>query len=156
MQGKPEAKTPQLGLFGFKFLLAFVGASIPAAIAAKVLYGAQLADVDWLHGSAESFLTLTNLFIVLGFRRAVANGDSSFKVVPERFQSCSSRSFQSFLVDRNEQQACHTLVTRSYSGRMIQSQSSFPRQLLLLRPWSWQAPFSQEVCRPPASRRNTR
>lgn len=71
--GRPENKTPELGLFGFKFLLAFVGVSIPAAIAAKVLYGAQLADVDYLHGGAESFLTLTNLFIVLGFRRAVSD-----------------------------------------------------------------------------------
>ena len=50
--GRPENKTPELGLFGFKFLLVFVGASIPAAIAAKVLYGAQLADVDYLHGGA--------------------------------------------------------------------------------------------------------
>ena len=39
---------------------------------AQSLYGKGLADVDWLHGGAESFLTLTNLFIVLGFRRAVA------------------------------------------------------------------------------------
>ena len=70
--GKEENKTPELGLFGFKFLLVFVGASIPAAIAAKVFYGAQLADVDYLHGGAESFLAITNLFIVLGFRRAVA------------------------------------------------------------------------------------
>jgi hypothetical protein len=81
--GRPENKTPELGLFGFKFLLAFVGASIPAAIAAKVLYGAQLADVDYLHGGAESFLALTNLFIVLGFRRAVA-GAPGYKDPPMR------------------------------------------------------------------------
>ncbi len=73
--GKEDNKTPELGLFGFKFLLAFVAASIPAAIAAKILYGAQLADVDYLHGGAESFLALTNLFIVLGFRRAVAGAE---------------------------------------------------------------------------------
>ena len=79
--GKEENKTPELGLFGFKFLLAFVAASIPAAIAAKVLYGAQLADVDYLHGGAESFLALTNLFIVLGFRRAVA-GAPGYKDAP--------------------------------------------------------------------------
>lgn len=79
--GRPENKTPELGLFGFKFLLVFVGASIPAAIAAKVLYGAQLADVDYLHGGAESFLALTNLFIVLGFRRAVA-GTPGYKDAP--------------------------------------------------------------------------
>ena len=77
--GRPESKTPELALFGFKFLLVFVVATIPAAIAAKMMYGAQLADVDWLHGPAESFLTLTNLFIVLGFRRAVAGADASFK-----------------------------------------------------------------------------
>ncbi|NJR15811.1 MAG: DUF3593 domain-containing protein, partial [Calothrix sp. CSU_2_0] len=27
--------------------------------------------VDWLHGSAEVFLTLTNILVVLGFRQAV-------------------------------------------------------------------------------------
>ena len=31
--------------------------------AAKIKYGTILANVDWLHGSAESFLTITNLFI---------------------------------------------------------------------------------------------
>ena len=31
--------------------------------AAKLKYGTILANVDWLHGSAESFLTITNLFI---------------------------------------------------------------------------------------------
>ena len=77
--GRPESKTPELGLFGFRFLLVFVVATIPAAIAAKAMYGAQLADVDWLHGPAEAFLTLTNLCIVLGFRRAVAGVDASFK-----------------------------------------------------------------------------
>ena len=80
--GKPETKTPELGLFGFKFLLAFVAVSIPAAIAAKVMYGAQLADVDWLHGGAESFLAITNYFIVVGFRRAVQGGTPGFKDAP--------------------------------------------------------------------------
>lgn len=31
--------------------------------AAKVKYGTILANVDWLHGSAESMLTITNLLI---------------------------------------------------------------------------------------------
>jgi hypothetical protein len=30
-----------------------------------------LANVDWLHGTAESFLTLSNSLIVLGFRQAI-------------------------------------------------------------------------------------
>lgn len=31
--------------------------------AAKTHYGTSLANVDWLHGSAESLLTITNLFV---------------------------------------------------------------------------------------------
>lgn len=31
--------------------------------AALKVYGKSLANVDWLHGSAESLLTITNLFI---------------------------------------------------------------------------------------------
>ncbi|XP_047094664.1 uncharacterized protein LOC124707046 isoform X2 [Lolium rigidum] len=73
---------PGLTLFGFYFLLAFVGATstfhrpfipgaVPAGIYAKVHYGTSLSNVDLLHGSAESLLTLTNLFIVLGLRGAL-------------------------------------------------------------------------------------
>ncbi|KAG8375085.1 hypothetical protein BUALT_Bualt10G0063500 [Buddleja alternifolia] len=56
---------PKLTLFGFYFLLAFVGATT------KVHYGTSLSNVDWLHGGAESLLTLTNIFIVLGLREAL-------------------------------------------------------------------------------------
>ncbi|PSS09365.1 Malate:quinone oxidoreductase [Actinidia chinensis var. chinensis] len=67
-----ESKSaPKLTLFGFYFLLAFVGATIPAGIYAKVHYGTSLSNVDWLHGGAESLLTLTNLFIVMGLREAL-------------------------------------------------------------------------------------
>ncbi|XP_024934915.1 uncharacterized protein LOC132799103 isoform X1 [Ziziphus jujuba] len=67
-----KSKTaPNLTLFGFYFLLAFVGATIPAGIYAKVHYGTSLSNVDWLHGGAESLLTLTNIFIVLGLREAL-------------------------------------------------------------------------------------
>ncbi|CAN1178166.1 hypothetical protein LINPERHAP1_LOCUS1913 [Linum perenne] len=99
-----KSKTaPGLTLFGFYFLLAFVGATIlgflsillntdvvpfapwwflndrylclvPAGIYAKVQYGTSLSNVDWLHGGAESLLTLTNLFIVLGLRQALRKG----------------------------------------------------------------------------------
>jgi hypothetical protein len=31
------------------------------------VYGVSLADVDWLHGSAEALLTVTNLLIVKVF-----------------------------------------------------------------------------------------
>jgi hypothetical protein len=62
---------PRLALIGFYMTLVFVGVTIPAGIYARVVYGQNLADVDWLHGSAESFLTLSNILIVLGFRQAV-------------------------------------------------------------------------------------
>ncbi len=51
--------------------LVFVGVTIPAGIYSKIAYGKSLANVDWLHGSAEFFLTLSNILIVLGFREAV-------------------------------------------------------------------------------------
>jgi Protein of unknown function (DUF3593) len=34
-----------------------------AGIYAKTVYGTSLANVDWLHGSSESLLTVTNLLL---------------------------------------------------------------------------------------------
>lgn len=64
-------KMPRLAKVGFCTLLVFVFATIPAGIYAKKVYGTSLANVDWLHGSAESLLSLTNLLIVLGFREGI-------------------------------------------------------------------------------------
>ena len=66
-----SGQTPRLALVGFYVLLIFVAVTIPAGIYAKQVYGAELANVDWLHGSAELFLTLSNILVVLGFRNAV-------------------------------------------------------------------------------------
>jgi hypothetical protein len=66
-----SGKMPRLALIGFYMTLVFVGVTIPAGIYAKVAYGKDLANVDWLHGSAEFFLTLANVLVVLGFRQAV-------------------------------------------------------------------------------------
>eukprot|EP00798_Chlamydomonas_sp_ICE-L_P016488 gene16488-22714_t len=68
---KTGEEVPRLTLFGFYFLLVFVGATIPAGIYAKVHYGTSLANVDWLHGTAESLLTITNLCLVLGLRKGI-------------------------------------------------------------------------------------
>lgn len=62
---------PRLALIGFYGTLVFVGVTIPAGIYAQVHYGKSLANIDWLHGGAEIFLTLSNILIVLGFRQAV-------------------------------------------------------------------------------------
>jgi Protein of unknown function (DUF3593)/Protein of unknown function (DUF2499) len=56
---------------GFAACLLFVFLTIPAAISAKLWYGVSLADCDWLHGSAESMLTITNLATVIPFRQAL-------------------------------------------------------------------------------------
>ncbi|KAI9174363.1 hypothetical protein LWI28_016208 [Acer negundo] len=74
--------TPKLTLFGFYFLLAFVGAAVPAGLYAKVHYGTSLSNIDWLHGGAESLLSLTNLFIVLGLRQALRRAKDAKQGTP--------------------------------------------------------------------------
>jgi len=64
-------KMPRLALIGFYVLLVFVAITIPAGIYAQLHYGKELANVDWLHGSAEIFLTISNIIVVLGFRQAI-------------------------------------------------------------------------------------
>jgi len=66
-----SGQTPRLALIGFYMTLFFVAVTIPAGIYAKVVYSETLANVDWLHGGAEFFLTLANILLVLGFRQAV-------------------------------------------------------------------------------------
>jgi hypothetical protein len=77
-----SGKTPKLALVGFYMTLVFVAVTIPAGIYAKVAYHQELANVDWLHGSAESFLTLANILVVLGFRQAILNHGSSSDAAP--------------------------------------------------------------------------
>lgn len=60
---------PPLALRGFQFTLVFVAVTIVAAVVAEQRFGQQLADVDLLHGSAESFLTVANLLVLWGFSR---------------------------------------------------------------------------------------
>ncbi|MDJ1185058.1 DUF3593 domain-containing protein [Roseofilum casamattae] len=62
---------PKLALIGFYMTLVFVAVTIPAGIYAKVVYHDTLANIDWLHGGAESFLTVSNTLVVLGFYQAV-------------------------------------------------------------------------------------
>ncbi len=69
----------RLILAGFYGTLVFVFVTIPAGIYAQTRYGQQLADVDWLHGGAEVFLSLTNILLVLGLRQAVQRQASGLK-----------------------------------------------------------------------------
>ena len=61
---------PALALRGFGLTLLFVAVTIAAAVIAQQQFGQQLADVDPLHGGAESFLTLANLLVAVGFSLA--------------------------------------------------------------------------------------
>jgi hypothetical protein len=72
-----SGQMPRLALMGFYGTLVFVAVTIPAAILAKVAYGESLANIDWLHGGAEVFLTLANILLVLGFRQAIIKKQSS-------------------------------------------------------------------------------
>ncbi|MGF1491245.1 MAG: DUF3593 domain-containing protein [Microcoleaceae cyanobacterium] len=66
-----SGQVPRLALIGFYGTLVFVAVTIPAGIYAQVVQDETLANIDWLHGSAEFFLTAANILVVLGFRRAV-------------------------------------------------------------------------------------
>lgn len=62
---------PRLALMGFYGTLVFVAVTIPAGLYALSVYHTSLANVDWLHGAAEAFLTVANILVVLGFRQAL-------------------------------------------------------------------------------------
>lgn len=61
-------RIPGLANFGFQYVLLFVMSTIPSGIISRSVYGISLADTDWLHGGAETLLTLANVLIVSGFR----------------------------------------------------------------------------------------
>jgi Protein of unknown function (DUF3593) len=67
-----SGQTPKLALLGFYMTLVFVAITIPAGLYAELVLKQSLANVDWLHGGAESFLTIANVFVVLGFAGAIA------------------------------------------------------------------------------------
>ena len=66
---------PVLAWWGFLATLVFVVVTVVAGAIAEWRYHQQLADVDWLHGGAEAFLTAANLLVALGFAGA-GNGAS--------------------------------------------------------------------------------
>ncbi len=66
-----SGQMPKLALWGFYGTLVFVAVTIPVGIYAQQVYGASLANVDFLHGSAESLLTIANILVVLGFKAAI-------------------------------------------------------------------------------------
>lgn len=69
--------------FGFQFVLLFVISTIPSGIISKSIYGDSLANTDYLHGGAESLLTLANIIIVLGLREAMTIPKANTKLLEQ-------------------------------------------------------------------------
>jgi Protein of unknown function (DUF3593) len=67
-----SGQTPKIALVGFYLTLVFVAVTIPAGIYAQFTLHQSLANVDWLHGGAELFLTLSNITIAIGFSQALS------------------------------------------------------------------------------------
>ena len=61
---------PVLAQRGFQLTLLFVAVTIAAAFLALRCCEAELVQIDWLHGSAEAFLTLANSVLVIGLVRS--------------------------------------------------------------------------------------
>ena len=57
---------PLIAERGFQLTLLFVAVTIVAAVAALRCCSAELVEIDWLHGGAEAFLTLSNTVLVIG------------------------------------------------------------------------------------------
>jgi hypothetical protein len=66
-----SVETPKIALIGFYLTLVFVAVTIPAGVYAQFILHKSLADVDWLHGGAEVFLTISNITIAIGFSKAL-------------------------------------------------------------------------------------
>ena len=63
--------TPKVALIGFYLTLLFVAVTIPAGAYAQFVLHQSLANVDWIHGTAEAFLTFSNITIVIGFAQGI-------------------------------------------------------------------------------------
>ena len=58
---------------GFSLTVLFVFITIVVSIFALNYYNKSLVEVDFLHGSAEFFLTLSDFIILLGFIKMLKN-----------------------------------------------------------------------------------
>jgi len=68
-----SSEIPKISLWGFRLTLLFVLMTIIFAVLALQLYDSALTDIDPLHGAAESFLTLSDALVAIGFIRLGQN-----------------------------------------------------------------------------------
>ena len=64
--GKTKA-IPKISFIGFKLTLLFVFMTIVFAIISQIYFNAELTNIDFLHGLAESFLTISDACVLYGF-----------------------------------------------------------------------------------------
>ncbi|KAJ8600518.1 hypothetical protein CTAYLR_009220 [Chrysophaeum taylorii] len=94
----PKTGAPPLVRFGFGYLLLFVLATIPTGVVAKSTWGVSLADCDWMHGGAESLLTVTNVLIVLGFRAGLRGDlEDDDKTIPKAVSAAYAVAVVAFI-----------------------------------------------------------
>ena len=62
---------PKVSLWGFRLTLLFVLMTIVFAVIALKFYNTELTNIDYLHGAAESFLTISDALVVLGFIQVI-------------------------------------------------------------------------------------
>ena len=60
-------KIPKISFIGFKLTLLFVLMTVIFAIISQLYFSDELTNIDILHGLAESFLTISDAFVVYGF-----------------------------------------------------------------------------------------
>lgn len=73
----PLGPLSEAGPLWFYGTLVFVAVTIPAGLYSRFVLGQSLANVDWLHGTAESLLTVANILVVLGFKQALERSGKS-------------------------------------------------------------------------------
>lgn len=70
-----SGRFPRLALIGFYFTLVFVAVTIPVGLYCQLVLKQTLGNVDWLHGPAESLLTVANILVVIGFKQALSRAE---------------------------------------------------------------------------------
>jgi len=86
-----RTRIPPVANFGFQYVLLFVVMTIVGGILAQSKYQVSLADSDWLHGTSESLLTVSNIIIVYGLQDCIVvmdrhnnNSQHASSVLPPR------------------------------------------------------------------------
>ena len=125
----PANRIPALGNYGFQFVLLFVISTIPSGIISKSVYGFSLADTDWLHGGAETLLTVANILIVLGFKEAMTQPTDKTPINKARLASLGVAG--AFAL------ACATGAGLGFEGHsaFLLGAGNLPNDLVVNLPW---------------------